>query len=89
VQLFHHLTDPDLGDSIQIRLSIYLQFYRPETMLSRFSFSLFIILLSTCYPAFAQGGAEQANNQQSPLQVIVSIVVSAIVLRALENFKLP
>jgi hypothetical protein len=44
--------------------------------------------LSICYPALAEGG-ENVNNQQSPVQVIVAIVFSAIVLRVLHIFKLP
>jgi hypothetical protein len=49
---------------------------------------LFVMLSSTCYPALAEGG-EKAGNQQSPIQVIVAIVFSAIVLRVLHIFKLP
>ncbi len=52
----------------------------------------FIIILSICQPALAQQGIEVAsdqNNQESPLQVIVEITLSAIVLRILNVFKLP
>lgn len=58
-------------------------------MLSKFKFLLLsIVLLSMCHPVLAEGG-EKASNQQSPLQVIVAIVFSAIVLRVLHIFKLP
>ena len=58
-------------------------------MLSRYKFFIeFIIFLSICYPALAQEG-EKGNNQQSPVQVIVTIVVTAIVLRVLHTYKLP
>jgi hypothetical protein len=58
-------------------------------MLSKFKFLLLaIVSLSICYPALAEGG-ENAGNQQSPVQVIVAIVFSAIVLRVLDIFKLP
>jgi hypothetical protein len=59
-------------------------------MLSRFiSLFTFMMVLGICDYAWAGGGAELGSNQQSPLQVIVAIVISAIILRVLTNFKLP
>lgn len=49
-----------------------------------------MLFLSISYPALAQvGGGEAGGNEQSPVQVIVQIVVSAIVLRFLHIFNLP
>ncbi|AFY96796.1 hypothetical protein Cha6605_5950 [Chamaesiphon minutus PCC 6605] len=58
-------------------------------MMSRFKFLILSsVFLCLCDPALAEG-SEQGGNQQSPLQVIVSIVITAIVLRVLRTFKLP
>jgi hypothetical protein len=41
-------------------------------------------------PALAEGGSSESDgNQQSPIQVIVQIVITAIILRMLSMFKLP
>jgi hypothetical protein len=49
-----------------------------------------MLFLSISYPALAQtGGGEGGGNEQSLVQVIVQIAVSAIVLRVLHVFNLP
>lgn len=49
-----------------------------------------MLFLSISYPALAQtGGGEGGGNEQSPIQVIVQIVITAIVLRILHTFNLP
>jgi hypothetical protein len=48
-----------------------------------------IVCLTIAGPALAEGKVEQGGNEQSPIQVIVSIVLTAIVLRVLGIFKLP
>ena len=59
-------------------------------MIARLKFVLpFIICLTIACPALAEGKVEQGGNEQSPIQVIVSIVLTAIVLRVLRIFKLP
>jgi len=41
-------------------------------------------------PAMAQGGGgEEGGNVQSPVQVIVQIVVTATILKVLHTFNLP
>jgi hypothetical protein len=60
-------------------------------MYRRFKFLLaFMLFLSISHPALAQPGVgEGGGNEQSPIQVIVQIVITAIVLRVLHIFKLP
>jgi hypothetical protein len=60
-------------------------------MLSRFKFLLpFIIFSCLCNPALAEGeGSAQGGNQQTPVQMIVTIILTAIVLKVLNAFKLP
>jgi hypothetical protein len=52
-------------------------------------FVTFIMLITIGYPAMAEGSGEASNNQQSPLQTIVQITITAIVLIILRTFKLP
>ena len=51
------------------------------------------VLLNMVYAstalAQAEGGSEGGGNVQTPVQVIVQIVLTAIALRALAYFKLP
>ncbi len=59
-------------------------------MLSIFKFfTLFISFLSIAYPVMAQETGESGGNAQSPVQVIVQVVITAIVLKILKNFNLP
>lgn len=46
-------------------------------------------MLSIATPALAEGGGESGGNQQSPVQVIVQIAITAIILRILSIFRLP
>ena len=57
----------------------------------RFKFLLvFIAIINICYPALAQAeGREGGGNQQSPVQVAITIAATAIVIRILHAFKLP
>jgi hypothetical protein len=51
-----------------------------------------LLLLGTAYATVAQagvGGGEEGGNAQTPVQVIVQIAVTAMVLRGLKYFKLP
>lgn len=58
-------------------------------MLSRFKFFVLLLsFLSFSLPALAQAG-EGGGNAQTPIQVIVQIVVTAIILRILHTFNLP
>jgi hypothetical protein len=53
-------------------------------------FIVFIIIFGIVTPALAEGGSsESGGNQQSPVQVIVQIVITAIILRILSIFRLP
>ncbi len=49
------------------------------------------LLLNTIYTsaALAGGGGEGGGNAQTPVQVIVQIVVTAVVLKVLAYFDLP
>lgn len=62
-------------------------------MLSRFKFFVIFVILMLCLiiadHAMAQGGGEGGGNLQSPVQVIVQIVVTATVLKVLHTFNLP
>jgi hypothetical protein len=51
-----------------------------------------VLLLGTVYVATAQadvGGGEQGGNQQTPVQVLVQIAITAPVLWIFKYFKLP
>ena len=50
--------------------------------------TIVLLLLSPVLAAYA-GGSEDGGNAQSPVQVIVQIVVTAIVLKILSWFDLP
>jgi hypothetical protein len=52
-------------------------------------FITFIMLITIAYPAIAADSGEASSNQQSPIQTIVQIAITAIVLRILRTFKLP
>lgn len=69
---------------------MYYRFFR----FSKFSSLLFctIFLLNLSYPTLAQEsatGSEGGGNAQSPIQVVVQIVVTAVVLKILSSFRLP
>lgn len=53
--------------------------------------TLFTIFLSISYPALAQerGEGGGGDNRQTPVQVIVQIVITAGILKLLEQFDLP
>jgi hypothetical protein len=60
------------------------------SMLAKLKFLMVSILsIGIAYPALAEGGGEGGGNQQSPIQAIVQIAISAIVLKILGRFKLP
>ena len=49
-----------------------------------------MIMFGIVSPALAEGGSsESVGNQQSPVQVIVQITITAIILRILSIFRLP
>jgi len=49
-----------------------------------------ILLLSTVYADIAQAsGGEEGGNAQSPVQVIVQIIITGIVLKGISYFDLP
>ncbi|MDX2098945.1 MAG: hypothetical protein SFW36_14305 [Leptolyngbyaceae cyanobacterium bins.59] len=53
-----------------------------------FLFSLLFLGTTFATVAYAQGG-EGGGNAQSPVQVIVQIVVTAIVIKILDRYDLP
>jgi hypothetical protein len=49
-----------------------------------------VFMLCNTAPVLAEGGGgEGGGNQQSPIQIIVQIALTAIILRVLSIFKLP
>lgn len=54
---------------------------------------IFLILCLTFLgipsPVLAQSGGEGGGNTQSPVQVIVQVVVTAAILKILDKFDLP
>jgi len=51
---------------------------------------LFLLFLSITSPALAQSeSGESGGNTQSPVQVIVQVVVTAAILKILDKFDLP
>jgi hypothetical protein len=55
----------------------------------KFSIAVLVLIFSLAAPALAEGGGEGGGNQQDPVQVIVQIAITAIILRILSIFKLP
>jgi hypothetical protein len=59
-------------------------------MISKLKFLIPLLVLIVETPALAEGiSGENAGNQQTPLQVIVQIAITAIILRILSMFRLP
>jgi hypothetical protein len=62
-------------------------------MISKLKFAIaqMLLLLTSAAPALAEGGGggDSGGNQQSPVEVIAQIVITAIMLRVLSLFKLP
>jgi hypothetical protein len=61
-------------------------------MISRFKFLILLLLfLSISDPAIAQENSDEGggDNRQTPVQVIVQIVVTAGILQLLNKFNLP
>lgn len=56
----------------------------------RMSLVFLVILMSIAAPALAEsGGGEGGGNQQDPVQIIVQIAVTAVILKVLSLFRLP
>jgi hypothetical protein len=55
------------------------------------SIASLVLLISIAAPALAEGGGsgEAGGNQQDPIQVIVQIAITAVVLKILSMFRLP
>lgn len=52
-------------------------------------FTVFVMVLSISCPVLAEESGEGGDNKQTPVQVIVQIVVTAVVLRLLDKFDVP
>lgn len=54
------------------------------------SIASLVLFLSIAAPALAEsGGGESDGNQQNPVQVIIQIAITAIILKVLSMFRLP
>lgn len=51
--------------------------------------ALVTLFFSVSSPALAQEGGGEGNNKQTPVQVIVQIVITVSILRILHKFNLP
>ncbi|WP_310489429.1 hypothetical protein [Chamaesiphon sp. VAR_69_metabat_338] len=57
----------------------------------KFAILQILLMLASAAPALAEGGGggDSGGNQQSPVEVIAQIVITAIILRVMSVFRLP